>query len=119
MMFEPGMQFSRDGIMFRTLPGTRCGNDMVIEISLDGGVHWKRPHISLILILTDFKCQVEENNYGSNNGQVSRGQGAWYLLKRIISAWKDGWEIAADKTAFEAAQARLRRAEQPQLSLSL
>lgn len=82
MKFFPGLSFAEMGIHFRVSRGNRCEGDMVMDISIDGK-KWIRPTISHTFILTEFKYQVEENNYGKD-GKIKRGgEGGEYLMRHI------------------------------------
>ena len=95
MRFYAGQQFERDGIEYRVLPGNRCDGDLVIEFKVNG---WHRPKIAHTMILTAFKFQVEENNYGQS-GKVKSGRGGWYLLEKIKRACLYGWQQEVDAIA--------------------
>src|SRR6266446_2318752 len=61
--FIVGNTFEHAGCRYRIRPGKNGPGDKVIEISLDGGGHWWIPPIAHGLIMFEFKCEVEENNY--------------------------------------------------------
>jgi hypothetical protein len=105
--FSVGMSFQRDGIRYYVKEGDRCEGDMIISFDLLSPK--VTPKISHLLILADFKSQVEENSYGPNGKRKRGGQGAWYLFNRIKMAMLKGWLVAADLTDEEATKARLRR----------
>lgn len=90
MRFSVGDQFMKDGIEYRVVAGNRCDGDMVIEWrQIRQG--WHRPSLSHTFILTSFKYQVEQNNYGVN-GKIKRGKGGRYLLEAVEGACLHGWE---------------------------
>ena len=93
MKFYEGMTFQNHNVTYRVRKGNRCDGDLVIEFKVDG---WYMPPIAHTYILTNFKFQVEENNYGEN-GKVKKGRGGWYLLDKIRSAAMHGWQQGADE----------------------
>ena len=62
MKFEVGDQFKHGGVEYRVIEGRNAIGDMIMEFRLPGS-DWHRPKIVHSLILTDFKYQVEDNNY--------------------------------------------------------
>lgn len=98
--FYAGQEFEHDGVQYRVLAGRHCEGDLVIQFRVAG---WHQPAIAHSLILTDFKFQVEENNYG-RNGKIKRGkQGGWYLIEALKSACRpsNGWRIVASRIKNE------------------
>lgn len=114
MNFEAGQFFSYKGVDYRIINGKNGKGDLVIEFRVNGGA-WHRPHIAHTMILTSFKFQVEQNNYGEN-GSVKKGRGGWYLLDKLKRACIHGWKQEAEciekqrmdlESARTAAQAQL------------
>jgi hypothetical protein len=60
-----------------------------------------------MLILNDFKSQVEENNYG-RNGEIQKGEGWRKLSRAIEDARRYGWKRIAQEIEQEK-QAALRK----------
>lgn len=108
MKFEPGAVFEYGGVCYRVRKGNRCDGDMVIEFCVTG---WHRPTIAHTLILSEFKFQVDHNNYGPN-GKIRRGgRGGWMLIDAIKEACRYGWEGVAARIFGERQRAEARRAD--------
>jgi hypothetical protein len=103
--FYAGQEFEYKGIHYRIRSGDRCDGDLVLEFYVTG---WHRPAIAHTYILTSFKYQVEENNYG-DNGKVKRGLGGWYLLKKIRMACLNGWKAEAEEIVRQRADLNGRK----------
>lgn len=106
--FYAGQVFDHEGVRYRIIKGNRCDGDLIIEFSCVG---WCRPTIAHNQILTDFKYQVEENNYG-NNGKVTRGRGGLYLMESIWRACQNGWRSEAAMTRRQREEKARRELEE-------
>src|SRR5215813_14980588 len=68
MSFEPGQSFDQDGIQYRVIPGRRGPNDTIIQFRILPNGEWYTPHLSHLMILTAFQCQVQDNLYPDGQG---------------------------------------------------